>query len=546
VTAAVASLTATAARPDGAVARRAFRQLRNGALAVGCTSGAVAAASAVTYVQSFPTVADRVRLANSLKGDAAFSVLFGRIDAIGTVGGYTAYKSFATITTIGALWAAFAATRLLRGEEDAGRWQMVLAGRTNAARTTGATFAALFAAIGLVFAGTFVPMALAGLKSDLHTTTFDALVLGLSAVVTPIAFVAVGAVCSQLATTRRLANLLSMAVLGVVFVVRMVADAGPGTRWLLWCTPFGWAEMVKPMYANDLWPLVPAAVLGGAAVALTIVAAARRDTGDGVFAAREGAAERRFGLRSPLGLATRLSGPVLGAWLAGMAASAFVLGIVAKPAAKALDDSSATSMIRRLGSSGVGAPSYLGVVFLLLGAMLALVPASQIGSAAEEETSGRLGQLLAGRVNRRRWLGGRLLLGTASIAGLALLAGVAAWAGARSQGVPLGAGRVVLAGVNTIPAALVVLALGALVLAVAPRRAATAVYGIVAWSFVIDLLASLVAGLRPMTRASIFHYVTLAPAVDPDWTALAVLTVIAVAVAVAALVALERRDLARD
>jgi ABC-2 type transport system permease protein len=358
--------------------------------------------------------------------------------------------------------------------------------------------------------------------------------------------VAVGAVCSQLATTRRLANLVAMNVLGAAFVVRMVADSGPGTRWLLWATPLGWAEMVKPMYANDLWPLVPTVVVGALAAVVAIRAAARRDTGDGVLRSREVSAERRAGLRSPLGLATRLSLPVLTAWFAGMAATGFVMGIVAKPAATAIDDSSAVDMIRRLGSSGIGAKAYLGVVFLLLGAMLALVPASQIGHAAEEETSGRLGQVLAGRVSRRRWLGGRLVLGTVSVVGIALLGGVTTWAGARSQGVRLGIGHLAVAGVNIIPAALVALGTGALLLAIAPRLAANAVYVLVAWSFVIDLMASLITAIRPMAKASIFHYVRLAPALDPDWTALAVLTALAVALAVAGVVLLERRDLTRD
>ena len=69
-------------------------------------------------------------------------MLLGPVSAIDTVGGYTVYKGFVFLTTIGAIWALLAATRLLRGEEDAGRWQLVLAGSTRAARATAATLVA--------------------------------------------------------------------------------------------------------------------------------------------------------------------------------------------------------------------------------------------------------------------------------------------------------------------------------------------------------------------------------------------------------------------
>jgi ABC-2 type transport system permease protein len=532
--------------PDLAVAARVFHQLRRGALLIGLTFGAVAASAAVTYVQSFPTVADRVKLAASLKGDSAFAVLFGRIDAIDTVGGYTAYKSYVTISTIGAVWGALAATRLLRGEEDSGRWQLLLAGRTNPVRVTIATLAALGGAIGLVFLGTAVPMGLAGMKDGVGASVADVVVLGLSAAVAPVAFVAIGAVCSQLTQTRRLANELSMGVLAVTFVVRMIADSGPGTRWLLWATPLGWAELMRPITANDLWPLVPVAVVAAAGATVAVGLAARRDTGGGVLASHDVTPVRPFGLRTPLGLAVRLSAPVLAGWSIAVAATGFVMGIVAKPAAAAIDDSSMATTLHRLGSTGSGAKAYLGVVFLLIGAVLALVPASQIGAAAEEETSGRLGQIVAGRSTRTRWFTGRVGLAAAAVTAMGLLSGAATWAGARSQGVHLAIGDLLVAGANVVPAALLALAVGAVALAVAPRVSGTVVYALVAWSFVIDLLGSLVTALEPLTRLSIFHYVTLAPAQDPDWTALTAMTLLALALAATAGVLLERRDLVRD
>src|SRR4051794_5648615 len=533
--------------PTRAVAARSFRQLRTSSIVLGLSFGAVAASAASTYVDSFPTEATRAALVNSLRGDAGFSVLFGQVDAIGTVGGYTAYKCYVFLTTIGAVWAALLVTRLLRGEEEAGRWQLVLAGRTTPARATAATLAGVAAGIGVVFLGTAALTMLSGRSSDVGFSALDSVTFGLAVVLAPLCFAAVAAVCSQLAQTRRLATTLTMGIFAVAFVIRMIGDAKPSSHWLLWVTPLGWAELVQPLTENRLLPFIPALVLTSACVLGAVALAARRDAGSGVLATSETAEVRRFGLRSPLGLATRLNAPVLAAWAVGLAAMSFVMGIVSKAAASAVAQSgSANSVLHKLGATGTGASQYLAVVFLLIGSVLALVPANQIGAARDEEASGRLVQGLSRPPSPRRWLAGRLGLAATAIVAMGLLAGVTTWAGARSQGLDVGFADATLAGVNVIPAALLALGIGALALVLAPRFAAATVYALVAGSLVVDLLGSLVSALHALTRVSLFHYVALAPAQSPSWTNVTVYLVLAALACAIAIVALERRDLALD
>jgi ABC-2 type transport system permease protein len=535
-----------APRPEAAITRRAFRQLWKSAAVVGVVFGATAAASALSYVSTFPNAASRADLAASLSGDSGFTMLFGQVNGIGTVGGYTVYKTYVFLTTIGAIWAALAVTRLLRGEEDTGRWQLVLAGRTSPARATAATIAALGAAVGVVFVGTTVLTMAAGASPDVGFSARDSVMYGLSVAAAPAVFGSLAVVCSQLAQTRRLATTLSMVVLAAAFVLRMLGDASPSSSWLLWTTPLGWIEEMQPFTANNAWPLVPALVLTGLAGWAGVGLASRRDVGAGAFASNETADLRSYGLRTPLGLATRLSLPVLVAWGVGLIAVSFIFGTVAKAAAGALTGSSVTSTLSNLGAGGSGANQYLGVVFLLIGAVLALVPASQIGATRDEEASGRLGQVLAGPPSRTSWLTGRLVLAGGAVVVMGLLSGASAWAGARSQGVDTDFGSLLIAGINVVPSALLALAVGAITFAVLPRFAAAAVYTVVAWSLIIDLLGSLVTSLDWLTRLSIFHYVALAPADDPDWTAVAVITAIALGLAVASVAIFNRRDLAPD
>ncbi len=338
-------LTGHVMRPDLAIARRAFRQVRTGAAALGVTFGAVAASSALTYVTSFPTEASRRTLAASLSGDAGFSVLLGQVDAIGTVGGYTAYKCYVFLTTIGAVWAALAATRLLRGEEDAGRWDLVLAGRTDPARATMATLSGMAAAFGVVFVGTTAMTMAAGARPGVDFRPMGSVVFGLSILVAPVVFGAVAALCSQLAQTRRLATALTMGVFGIAFVLRMIGDSSPRSHRLLWASPLGWVELMRPFAANDARPLVVAVVVTAGLCGAVVVLAWRRGVGGGLLSTSAASRLRPFGLRSPLGLATRLNAAVLGGWAVGIATVSFVLGIAPKAATSAVAGSTSASSV---------------------------------------------------------------------------------------------------------------------------------------------------------------------------------------------------------
>ena len=98
------------------------------------------------------------------------------------------------------------------------------------------------------------------------------------------------------------------------------------------------------------------------------------------------------------------------------------------------------------------------------------------------------------------------------------------------------------AGLNVVPTALLVLGIGAVTLAVAPRAATRVVYGVVIWSLIIDLAASMISGLDWLDRLSLFHYMALAPADDVDPATVAVTLVLAAALCISSVVLFARRD----
>ena len=138
--------------------------------------------------------------------------------------------------------------------------------------------------------------------------------------------------------------------------------------------------------------------------------------------------------------------------------------------------------------AGSFATKYAGVAFLLVATVIALLPASQLGAASDEESSGRLVHILVAPERRAAWLAGRLLLCAVAVVAAALLAGSGFWIGAATQGVHLGLLDMLGAGANAIPTALLSLGLGAVVFVVAPRHAAASVYANVGFSIVVQLL----------------------------------------------------------
>ena len=225
---------------------------------------------------------------------------------------------------------------------------------------------------------------------------------------------------------------------------------------------------MRPFTGSDARPFALAADRRRAAHRRGAWLASRRDVGNGVVVARDRTDVRPFGLTSDAAFVVREQLGSIVAWLVGIAAGGFALGIVAEVADDALSRSS-VDVLHRLGVSGSLVHEYFGVAFLLLAATIALVPAPQLTSAAEDETDGRLALLLTLPVARWRHFTTRLAVAIAAVTAAGLFAAVGVWLGAASQGVDIGLGSLLGAGLNVVPVAAVVLGVGAVALAWKPR-----------------------------------------------------------------------------
>ncbi|MEZ5409047.1 MAG: hypothetical protein R2761_13530 [Acidimicrobiales bacterium] len=522
------------------VARRAGR---SGAL-WGLLFGAMVAATMTTYVSTFPTPADRAALAATMEGNAAFEALFGLIRGMDTVAGYTAYKTMLTLAILAATWGLLWGTRALRGEEDGGRWELLLAGSTTRRQATAQTLAGLGVGLAALWLPTAVLSAAAGRGAEVQIGAGAACFYATAVTAVAAMFMAVGAVASQLAATRHDANLMGAGGIAAAYVIRMAADSDPGLGWLRWLTPLGWVEELRPLTGSRPLAFAPIVALVATGAAIAVVLAGRRDLGSSALPTGDAGRPHTLLLGGQAGLTLRLTRWSVMAWVAVLAVTGLVFGLVTQAAGRSLTGNpTLEAVIQRLGATGAGAVVYLGYVFLVAAGLVAVAVAGQVAAIRNEEAAGHLDNLLVRPVLRWRWLAVRLVVALALVTAASLGTGVAAWVGADSQGAGLGLGQLVRAGLNIAPPSVFILGVGALAFGLWPRRAVAVTYGLVVWSFVVEVFASVSDRIGWLRDTSPLLHIAPVPAADANLGAALWLVVLGLAAGAAGTVAFTRRDL---
>jgi len=550
--------TTTASRTTGAVRRYrlpqfvlaqfiAVRALRSGA-AWGLAIGAYIYASAVGYRDLAPTSAARQVLLDSLSSNVGLVALLGQTPRIDTVGVFVDWRALGVWPVVVSVWAILLSTKVLRGEESAGRLELFLSGATTARRAVLGAVAGMCAGLAAMFVCTAVATAAASRHTGLTPDTGQVLALAAVPTLAAAVFMAVGALSSQLMATRARAAGLASAVLGAAFMLRALGDSAPAASALVYASPLGWLEKVHPLGTLSVGWLVPVAGLVVVLVAVT-VALAGRDLGASTIAHSDQAKARTRLLGSPLGLVLRLNRGSLAAWVLASVVAGLLYGSFAQSAGKAFASS---SVLKRLGGDLVasaqhaGARLYAGVIFLIVMTLVMAYVASAMSNVREQEATGLLDNLLVRSVRRSGWLAGRVAVAAVAAAAIAVFAGVAFWVGASSQHSALGLRELLLAGVNAAAPALALLGLLVFVFGFVPRWTSLVGYGLLAWAFLLEMLGSAVHINHWVMDTSLLHHVALAPVVDPNWRIVATYLGAGVVLALAGGWRFNVRDLAAE
>jgi ABC-2 type transport system permease protein len=524
--------------PARALTWQAFRSGRISTVAFAAAFGLFAYVQPVGYRAGYPTLKDRLALAHTFGDNAAIRLFYGEPHDLLSVSGYAAWRVGGILAIVAAVYGLLAAIRALRTEEDSGRGELVLAGVVGRRAAYLSAMAAIAAATVILWLAEFAGFVAGGLS--VGGSAFLALA---TVSVVPVC-VGVGAVASQLAPTRRTALELGGAVVGLLFLLRVVADTPHGLGWLRWATPLGWAEQMRPFTGAQPVVLLLPLVASGLLLALAARIAAHRDIGSGLLRARDSAAPRLRLLSSATAQAFRSERGSLIVWTASVAVFALILGAVSKSISSDGITKGMQQEFAKLGPGSIATPSgYLAFVFIFFILAVSLFACAQIGSARREEADQQLETVLALPVSRRQWLSGRLVLAATGAVVLSLVAALVTWGGAASQGVGVSLPQMLEAGANCLPVALLFLGVSTLAYAILPRASVGIAYGLVAVAFLWDLTGPLLDAPKWLIDLTPFVHVGLPPAqpfrVGP---AIAMLAIGAVCALVATRV-FQRRDL---
>lgn len=530
------------------ITRFTLRRTRVGVVLMSWLLTMVSATQVVAFAFIATSEQARLDFIRPLADNLSLKILYGSSNGLPlSTGAYVSWRTLQTVAVFAAIWAIIVSTRSLRGEEEAGRYELLLSGSTTAGRAVRDVLLGL--GIGSIVMGAVVTLGIffSGMLGGGQDIGFgESVLFGLAAISSAWLFLSIGALASQLFATRSQAVLASVVVLAVMYTVRAVADAVDSVAWLRSVTPLGWIENIRPLTENNALWLLPVVAVAAACFTCAIAVASRRDLGSSVLKDTSERQARTFGLGSFWGAELRFAVPGIAIWVASIAVAAALFCSLAKPASDVIASSpslahATSAMVNAAQSAGIKV--FMGSIFLILLTITLVMVGAMVAGIRNQEAKGYADNYLVRQVSRSAWLGLRILMVIVAIVLVAAATGVAGWAGTYSQNIPVTFSDFMAAGFNMLPLALALLGVGVAAYGMAPRVAAPLVYAVVGWSFLVDLIGPSLQWSDWAMKTSIFSHVQIVPAVAVKWETIYVLLAIWLVGVVVGLVAFTHRDL---
>ena len=451
--------------------RLALRSTRVGLLVV----AGVGAVFVTVGIKAYETAGGGAQLV-VLAENPSLRALLGVPWDLTTAGGFVTWRMTAFLALVTGVWALLAVTRQLRGSEDAGLAELLLAGRSSRRDWVVSVVAALWLAGGVLALAVLLSALAGGLAAWPSLLWAASIGLGLWVIG------GIGAVCSQVMAQRRAAAGLAAAVMGGLFVVRMAADAAVSWGWARWLTPFGWIESVRAFDAGAWFPLLLLLATSVLLAVAAVLLAQRRDLGSGLWQARPAPASHTGLLASAWTYALRRRLRELRWWAPSLLAVALLYGYLAgEVVAFVRDDAGYRRLVEDFGMAGlVTVEGYVAVMALMMSVVVVSYVVVVVHAEADDEEVGRLDLVYAAPVTRDGWLGALVGSTLGGAVALSALSGVGLWLGALLGGGQLSWAHAMSAVVATWPVVVALLAVCLVVIGWSPRHVAAAGGGVAA------------------------------------------------------------------
>lgn len=493
--------------------------------------------TAQTFLDLYPTEESRQALAATIGANPAFSAILGPLQGT-SIGAITSWRLLIINGVLVGIMAVLTMIRHTRVEEETGRRELL--GATVVGRHASLAAAVAVTAGAAVAAGVLQAAGLIGVGLEVPgSVAFGVATAGMG-----VFFVSVAAVAAQLSPSSGTARGIGLAVLGALFLLRVVAESS-GVDGLAWASPFGWLVELAPFTANSWWvvALWGAGALFLGAVALSL--SSSRDVGAGLFAPRRGRARAGASLGGVFGLAWRRHRTSVLGWSVGISVLGAVYGGVADGIGAMVADNPQMAEIFALlgGERGITDTFFIAAV-----GIIAIISSGYavrtILHLQSEEALLRSEYVLATTATRTALAGSHLMFALGAPALMLAVAGAVAGAvyGA-ATGDPSGeALRVLSAALVQVPAVWVVAGAAMALYGAVPR------FTSISWGILVACL--LLGQLGPILRLpqwamnlSPFTHTPAFPVESLDVVPLAALTAVGAALALVGIGRFRSRDI---
>ncbi|WP_043496411.1 ABC transporter permease [Georgenia sp. SUBG003] len=502
----------------------------------------VVPATAAAYEQVIPDPAQAGLVIEGLSRNPTMRAMLGPPFSLVEPGGFTVWRVGTFVATVAGLMAILATIRLTRGDEEAGRTELVRSGVVG--RHVPLAAAVLLGLAACALLGVLVAVGMVGVGTD----AAGSVAFGLGMALTAAVFVGVGALSAQLTSSARAARGIALAVLGAAYLLRALADgvaSDSPLRALQWVSPVEWMALARPYAGERWWVLLLPAALTAVLVASAAWLEAHRDHGSGPWPARPGRGRAGALLSSPAGLAWRLQrGTVLG-WTVGLVVFSVAIGSLTTSFSSMFRDVPRLELVLR--RMGAGAEQLTQGFYVAMLSIVVLVVAALglqlLGRLHQEETAGHAEVLLSAAVRRTGFAGSHLLLAVVVPTVLLLVGGALMALPQAVSDSDLGVvGDVVAGAAALLPGVWLVVGLGMLLLGLAPHLGWLA-WLVVGWSLVVTWIGALLSLPDWLLELTPFAQLPQLPVEAMRWTPVLVTTVIAAGLVVLGLARYRRRDL---
>lgn len=495
--------------------------------------------SSMIYPLIFPTDEDRAGFAAAVGSNPALAIIFGPAFDLSTADGFNAWRALALGGLLSALGVIFAITRATRAQEDSGQAELLASGVMGRASR-------LMAAVAMCLTFAVVLGVVTGLVTVLFGGGWEATML-LAATMSATAwmFTGVAAVTAQLGSDARTSNSLAVATLGVLFIGRGVSYALGAPDWVIWMNPLGWMTETKPSVDDNWRPLLLAAALTLALLAVAFLLQTRREFGAGAIAPRPGPAHGRD--RTTWRLAIRINRGPLISWAVAFLALGFVFGYLATSVPDLLRSDAALQQVFASGARSPDdfIPAFLATILGLV-SILASIPGVQtMLKVRAEEMEDRVEPLIATATARPRYYVSNVVIALLAPALYVLIAGALIGAIAGTAEIGVSFGDVVLQALAIIPAVWTVVALSVAIIGARPRVSLAAWAGVLA-SFGLTILGPTFNLWDWILAISPFWHVPVVTESEADWFGLVWISLVSLVFLVAGFAGFRHRDLARE